>query len=343
MARPIREIPWTDTSPEGVYYVYWYDKAARRTKRKSLGTRSQDEAQARFAAFLTSGREIYNGHRIVDEGMTAGAAIDYYEKEHVSRNVVDKERLDFAFKNIRAEFEDSDLKDLAEEDFESYAEKRRSGAIGRPSQDATIRREISAFRAAVNHNVRRRRLKLECTPIWWLPDNPETRCDKWLTMKDVDMLFGAATTKRVERFCIIGYWTAGRKSAVELLQPNRVDLQTRKIDLQPPLWKRTKKRNAIVPIVPPLFDYMGPLVVAMDERDYFIGGDIRKEFRATVKAAGLDDRGVTPHWLRHSRATHLLQEGKKLWDVAGLLGDTVATVEQVYGHHCPHHLLSELS
>jgi integrase len=45
--------------------------------------------------------------------------------------------------------------------------------------------------------------------------------------------------------------------------------------------------------------------------------------------------GVTPHTLRHSRATHLLQAGVPTWDVAGLLGDTVATVERVYGHHSP--------
>jgi len=40
----------------------------------------------------------------------------------------------------------------------------------------------------------------------------------------------------------------------------------------------------------------------------------------------------SPHILRHSRATHLLQEGIAIFAVARLLGDSVATVERVYAH-----------
>ncbi len=44
---------------------------------------------------------------------------------------------------------------------------------------------------------------------------------------------------------------------------------------------------------------------------------------------------MSPHVLRHTRATHLLQDRKSPWAVANLLGDTVKTVLDVYGHHCP--------
>ena len=47
---------------------------------------------------------------------------------------------------------------------------------------------------------------------------------------------------------------------------------------------------------------------------------------------------VTPHTLRHTRATHLLQLGVDIWDVAGLLGDTVSTIERTYGHYSPDYL-----
>ncbi len=52
---------------------------------------------------------------------------------------------------------------------------------------------------------------------------------------------------------------------------------------------------------------------------------------------GLDD-AVTPHVLRHTCATWLVQSGVPLWEVAGYLGMTVEMVERVYGHHAPEHL-----
>jgi integrase len=46
---------------------------------------------------------------------------------------------------------------------------------------------------------------------------------------------------------------------------------------------------------------------------------------------------VTPHTLRHTAATWLMQNGADLWDAAGYLGMTVQTLERVYGHHRPDH------
>jgi integrase len=42
--------------------------------------------------------------------------------------------------------------------------------------------------------------------------------------------------------------------------------------------------------------------------------------------------GASPHRLRHSYATHLLEAGTPIHHVAELLGDTVATVEGTYSH-----------
>jgi integrase len=61
-----------------------------------------------------------------------------------------------------------------------------------------------------------------------------------------------------------------------------------------------------------------------------------KGFRDAVKDAGLD-ADVTPHTLRHTAATWLMQGRCDLWEAAGYLGMTVATLEQVYGHHHPDH------
>jgi integrase len=61
---------------------------------------------------------------------------------------------------------------------------------------------------------------------------------------------------------------------------------------------------------------------------------VRKGFEAAVRAADLST-DVTPHILRHTCATRLMQDGVGLWDAAGFLGMTVQQLEQTYGHHHP--------
>ena len=60
--------------------------------------------------------------------------------------------------------------------------------------------------------------------------------------------------------------------------------------------------------------------------------DIGKGFAVAVGNAGLRGR-VTPHTLRHTLTTWLMQRGADLWDSARFLGMTVETLERVYGHH----------
>jgi len=61
---------------------------------------------------------------------------------------------------------------------------------------------------------------------------------------------------------------------------------------------------------------------------------VRKGFATAVHAAGLS-ADITPHILRHTCATWLMQKGVNLWEAAGFLGMTVQQLEQAYGHHHP--------
>lgn len=67
-----------------------------------------------------------------------------------------------------------------------------------------------------------------------------------------------------------------------------------------------------------------------------IGGRLRTAFDACVKDAGLPE-GVTPHWMRHTCATWLMEAGVPVWDAAAFTGMTTATLEKCYGHHRPNH------
>jgi integrase len=71
---------------------------------------------------------------------------------------------------------------------------------------------------------------------------------------------------------------------------------------------------------------------------------VKKSFRAACEAAGLgwhetiDGKevfrtDVTPHILRHTAATWLMQAGVDPWKAAGFLGMSVETLIDTYSHH----------
>lgn len=67
-----------------------------------------------------------------------------------------------------------------------------------------------------------------------------------------------------------------------------------------------------------------------------IAGHVRTGFSACVADAGLPEE-ITPHWLRHTAATWLMEGGADVWDASAFLGMTAATLEAHYGHHRPDH------
>jgi hypothetical protein len=64
---------------------------------------------------------------------------------------------------------------------------------------------------------------------------------------------------------------------------------------------------------------------------------VKKGVRNAVRLAGLPGR-VTPHTLRHTAATWLMQRGVPMWEAAGFLGMSPEVLQEVYGHHNPDYL-----
>lgn len=65
-----------------------------------------------------------------------------------------------------------------------------------------------------------------------------------------------------------------------------------------------------------------------------LAGRIRTGFEGLVRDAGLSE-DVTPHWMRHSCATWLMEADAPPWLAAGFMGMSMQTLENIYGHHRP--------
>jgi integrase len=143
-------------------------------------------------------------------------------------------------------------------------------------------------------------------------------------------------------FILLGLYTGARKEAILSLRWSQVDLNVGRIDFNALGARRTNKRRAHIPIPPRM---IGPLRRARlrgTEIGFVVNddgkrlGDLKRGFASACRRAGLI--GVTPHTLRHTCATWLMQRGVPKWEAAGFLGMSVETLEAVYGHHSPDYL-----
>lgn len=345
MRKP-RETPWLATR-NGVYYANWYDQSERRTKSLSLRTSDKATATNRFGAFLQQGKVIFAADDVGLSGLSVATALDQYEREHVAKNVVDRGRQAVIITHLKAFFGTTPLRDVDIPMSRAYADARREGRIGggqkrkgdlTKGSDSTIRRELVVLRAAIAHARRWKRISLADNPTLELPPDSTPEEAKWLSKDELNALF-KTTDGDLRDFIAIAYYTGARRKSVETLRVEQIELDRKRINLRKQGEKVTKKRRPIVPIHSKIAGILEKRIE--DASEGWIFGpraDFYRPFRAACERAGIDELRSHPHVLRHSRATHLLMDGVNIYDVAKLLGDTITTVERVYGHSCEAHL-----
>lgn len=271
--------------------------------------------------------------------LTVKKCLKHYYIEHVIPKVVARERIDYAITHLERYFNDIPVAEIDIPMCRLYSEQR-------PVAPGTIRRELGVLSAAINHCLKWRHLKIEETSSLEIPPSAPPKC-MWLYEDELKALFSAAEGRAAD-FILLAYYTAARKNAIETLECYQVDLVGRRINLAKRGERQTTKRKPIVPIGEEWLDRLANILDKCDS-NYVLGNnrDIRIEFDIAAKKANLSilpSRGLresgrlSPHILRHSRATHLLQRGKNPFAVANLLGDTLTTVLRVYGHACPDYM-----
>ncbi len=264
-----------------------------------------------------------------------------YQREH---DVVAWQRLKYAVQALSGFWTGKKVDEIDIPACRLYAAFRMDAGVAL----STIARELTCLRAACNHAVKWG--KLTRCPTFEIPTDLPRR-EVWLFKDELRALINVADPV-IEQFIRLSYGTGSRRSAIEKLEWSQVNFARKTINLAKAGERKTCKRRPTVP----MGDLHDLLKSLYDKRtnQWVLGSDrnLFYDFQKTLKKAGLemvherDGRPagkITPHVLRHSRATHLLEDGASIFAVAKLLGDTVTTVQKVYGHICMSSLDDEIS
>lgn len=216
-------------------------------------------------------------------------------------------------------------------------------------------RDYAATRSSASANVELRLLKaaihhwhaehgpLAIIPKVVVPQSPPRR-ERFLSRSEAAALLCAARrVTHLRRFILLGLHTGSRPGVIYDLQWSQIDLDTGLM-----LRRRHGHVGAKNKKAPPV--RLGRKILSHLRRwskidagrqtyvVHYNGTKIKDAPHASwdraVSNARLQGK-VTPHTLRHTRATWLMQKKADKWMVAGHLGMSVRTLESVYGHHHP--------
>lgn len=311
------------------YYITWTVNG--RSRKRSTGTASCEEAQIIYAEWLHRHTRC-DGPSDPAEALVTDILADYINER--GPKVVGQETMARAVETLARLWE---ARTVAEVPVDAYV-KRRNRSAG------TTRRELGVLKAAINHAHKRGRITRSVTVE--LPPCPPSR-SRWLTREEAGKLLRASLKDRKSRlylplFIVIGIYTGRRKEAVLSLRWPQIDFKANRINCEIEGRAVTKKRRGQIPIPAPLLPHLIRARRRGTDMGYVlhINGkpiqNMKKGFAAACKRAGLE--GVTPHTLRHTAATWIMQGGVPAWQAAAFLSMSEATLTRVYGHHHPDYM-----
>lgn len=344
MPRPRAVQPrYTLTPRNGIYYVQWWEND--RANRVSCRTKDIGEARRFLAEFVA---EL--AAPVKPRSPTVGAILDGYESDR--KLYEGSPTTGYVVANLKSVLGDLAPEFLNRERIRHYAAERRRQHTAREKKkrddgkashstpiralsNGTIIRELVILRAALRWAITEKWISDE--PKIDLPPAPPPRT-RWLTRQEAARLVASAEAPHIRVFIMLGLHTAARAGAILELTWDQVDLDRGYISLGT---GRGNKRRSIVPITDELkailetaFEVrIGEHVVSQAGRQV---GSIKTGFNAACRRARID--GVTPHTLRHTAASWMVQGGISFDLVASFLGNSSAMVEKVYGHMHPDHL-----
>jgi integrase len=222
-------------------------------------------------------------------------------------------------------------------------------AYGKGRTESAARQNLEILRAAIKY-WHKHHGPLPAIPAIVLPAKPEPRT-RWMTRSEAAKLLWAArrvSTRgqpSIARFVLLGIYTGSRSSVIRGLRWDWIDFESGTMRRRSRRANESRnKRTPIVKLGRRILSHLqrwrrldGPKAVYVCEHDGVTFEKMFYSWSKVLKVAGLDNSAgkVTPHIMRHTRATWLMQAGVDLWEAAGHLGMNVKTLQEHYGHHHP--------
>ena len=322
---------WLSRRPNSaVWCRTWFDATGRQTRRASLGSSDFREAQLRLAAWITAHREMR--HERPQDVPLEQILVRYY-REHASK-APSAEQARFHLRYWSEFFAGATVAELTPPRQEAFIMWLRESG----KSDGYAARILDTGRAALNRAYKRQ--ELDRVPfIMTVPDRAPAKERRRLSPQEVSALLTAAReVPHLLTFCMVALNTLARPDAILDLSPFQIDLENRRIDLNPAGRRQTKKHRPVVPITDTLLPWVSG---ATAERLVHWHGrpvaSIKTAWRRIRDVAGLP-ADASPYSLRHTMATELRRRGVPEWEVSGMLGHKRAGITETYAKFSPSYL-----
>lgn len=252
-----------------------------------------------------------------------------YGNEHVPQKR-SATNIAYTISNLQQFWGDKRLSDITARNCREYGKNRTPAAA---------RRDLETLRASIGH-WHREYGPLGSIPAVILPPKSEAR-DRWLTRGEAaKLLWAARRVTHLRRFILLGLYTGTRSGALLAATWAWVDLE-RGMMRRRAHGKAEDSRKRTPPV------RLGQRILAHLRRWHRQDGGqghiiqydgrpvrkLRRSWSGATARAGLKD--VSPHTLRHTRATWLMQNRVDPWEAAGALGMSLEMLTRTYGHHHP--------
>jgi integrase len=332
----------------GLYYIVWTEDG--RSRERSTGTADSTAAQIELAQFLqrrTSGvRTRDPSEFLVTEALTAYL-------EHLEAIGKDCERAAYASVPLTDYFAGKSIAEVP------------SLCVGfqrwRKASNGTVRRDLGVLQSAMKYALEAQLVTRHV--VIKLPAAPPPR-ERWLTRSEAAILIAGALGfqptvidiktrlpvkwKRITRpqyhlalFILLCIYTGRRKEAILSLRWSKVDIVRGKIDFRRDGTAETKKKRGRCALPARLRPHLirakgeAPNIGHVIRWEGAAIDEIKTSFNNAVRRVYL--KGVTPHTLKHTAATWLMQSGKDPFKISDFLATSVPTLLKHYGHHNPEH------